>query len=255
MISMQQILDNAVVARSGYRGTLRDADKFHCSDAGTCFRKRYFKRLGIEPVVPIPTASLRKMLAGDAGHEMIQGLLKYSGDLYAHEQEVGNEDIKGHHDGIIKPGYGPEKVLVEFKTIEKWSMTHIKGSCKCAGSFDADGKPKDHSFGPKPEHLLQMFTYWLFLRAEYTGLNQATIVYVKREDFGAEQFDFQWSDEIAQKVAAEWSPLLAFWQTKTLPDCTCDKDYGGNGLAYCRYKNEDGTKCCQPELLEKTNEK
>ncbi len=246
LVDVQAIIDAAVIKRSQSRGAMRDSGKFHVSDAGTCYRKRYLKRLGVEPIVPIPTASLRKMLAGDAGHDMLQGLLRYSGDLFASEQEVGNQDIKGHHDGIVKPTYGPEKVLLEFKTIEKWAMTHITGSCSCQGD-------KAHPYGPKPEHKLQMFTYWAFLRNEYIGLNQTSLIYVKREDFGAKQFDFVWSNDIRDQVAAEWAPLLHHWDTKTLPPCTCHKDYGGNGISYCRYKNEDGTECCDANLVNTLN--
>lgn len=242
LIDVQAIIDAAVEKRSQVRGEARDADKFHVSDSGTCYRKRYFKRLGIQPTIPIPTASLRKMLAGDAGHDMLQGLLRYSGDLYASEQTVGDDNIKGHHDGIIKPGFGPAKVLLEFKTIEKWSMSHITGACSCAG-------PKAHAYGPKPEHELQMFTYWTYLREEYTGLDQAALVYLKREDFGAKQFDYVWNESVAQRVLEEWEPLLTYWRKLETPECTCDRDFNGAGRGYCRYKSEDGLTCCNRDLL------
>ena len=241
MINSQLIIDRAIQKRSQVRGSARDLTFFHISDSGTCYRKRYMKRLGVEPIIPIPTASLRKMLAGDAGHEMLQELLRNDGALFAYEQKVGNEDIKGHHDGIIKTE-GGAKVLLEFKTVEKWAMSHITGSCTCSGD-------KAHDYGPKPEHKLQMFTYWRFLRTDYKNLDQASLVYIKREDFGAKQFDFLWDESFNQIVIDEWLPLLKYWAKQELPPCTCHLDYGGNGVKYCRYKNEDETNCCMEELI------
>lgn len=231
MIDIQKMIDKAVEQRSQVRGSLRDNDYFHVSDAGTCYRKRYFKRLGIEPRVPIVVGALRKMLAGDAGHEMLQQTLQRYGTLLAAEGEVTTSitQIKGHFDAIVEDD--KDRVLIEFKTIEKWGMTHIK---------------KD---GPKVEHLLQMFTYWHLLRPDYTNLNQATLVYIKREDFEAISFDYLWDTSIKDQVLAEWQPLTKFWRNRELPECTCNRDYGGNGVKYCRYINPDGETCCSKELL------
>lgn len=233
LLDIQKMIDEAVELRSRVRGSLRDNDFFHVSDAGTCYRKRYFKRLGVEPQVPIVVGALRKMLAGDAGHEMLQRTLDQYGALFAAEGTVSNKNIKGHFDAIVKAPDSPTKVLVEFKTIEKWGMSHIKQD------------------GPKPEHMLQMFTYWHFLRPDYTALDQATLAYVKREDFEVVSFDYLWDDSISDRVREEWKPLTKLWERRELPQCTCNRDYGGNGIKYCRYIAADGESCCSEELLTK----
>lgn len=230
VIDLQKIINDAVEKRSQIRTGSRDTSYFHVSDAGTCYRKRYLKRLGVEPKVPIAVGALRKMLAGDAGHEMLQNTLKWHGALFAAEGEILTNDIKGHFDAIVKSS-GISKVLTEFKTIEKWGMKYIKED------------------GPKSEHILQMFTYWSHLRKDYTALDQATLFYVKREDFEGVPFNYLWSDDIADKVAQEWMPLIKAWTAKKLPDCTCHLDYGGNGIKYCRYISEDGETCCSEDLL------
>lgn len=245
IISVQKIVDAAIERRNQVRAGDRNNAYFHVSDAGTCYRKRYFKRLGVEPQVEIATASLRKMLAGDAGHTQLQELLKWDNSLFAMEGALGSDQILGHFDGIIKAeGLETKKVLLEIKTVEKWSMSHITGACSCQGTV------KEHALGPKPEHVLQAKTYWFFGRMQYTGLNQMTLFYVKREDFQGVQFDYQWHDDFVVDVQAEWRPLLEYWLKRELPPCTCRLDYGGNGVKYCRYQSADGETCCDPKLLE-----
>lgn len=229
MIDIQSLINDAVEKRSQSRTGKRDSSYFHVSDAGTCYRKRYLKRMGVEPITPIPVGALRKMLAGDAGHEMLQSTLKYYGGLFAQEGEILTNHIKGHFDAVMKDG--DTKILLEFKTIEKWGMKYIKEE------------------GAKSEHIIQMLTYWVFLRKDYTNLDQATLFYVKREDFEGLPFNYLWDDDVIQKVQAEWRPLIEFWENKQLPPCTCDKDYGGNGVKYCRYIADDGESCCSESLL------
>lgn len=242
VIDVQGIIDASVERRNQVRAGARDNAFFHVSDAGTCYRKRYLKRLGVEPQVPIPVASLRKMLAGDAGHVALQELLKWDNSLFAAEGTLGNDQILGHFDGIIKRDGSNQKVLLEIKTVEKWGLGHITGACACRGT------PKEHSLGPKPEYILQAKTYWFFGREQYTGLDQMTVAYFKREDFGGVQFNYEWQDSIATEVMNEWLPLLKAWESKTLPGCTCDKDYGGAGVNYCRFQDGQGG-CCSETLL------
>jgi hypothetical protein len=234
MFNVQSLIDEAIVKRNQVKSGDRDASKFHISDAGTCYRKRFYKRLGIEPTRVIDTPALRKMMAGDAGHEKLQNVLKYYGKLFAHEATLEKEHVVGHFDAIVKDG--PDKVLLEIKTIEKWGMGYIK---------------KD---GPKKEHLIQMFTYWYFLREDYKDLDHACLSYVKREDFGTTDFYFNWSDDIEKQVKDEWGPLLKFWENKELPPCTCNEDYGGSGPKYCRYGTSD-TECCDEKLWEEYKKK
>lgn len=229
MIDIQELVNQAVLKNNQVRGGYRDASKFHVSDAGTCYRKRYFKRLGIKPEFDIPVAALRKMLAGDGGHLQLQSVLGKYGKLFAAEKELETDDVKGHFDAIVAEKQ--EKTMLEIKTIEKWGMTYIK---------------KD---GPKKEHLLQMFTYWAHSRGDYTKLDQATLFYVKREDFEGVQFNYKWSKDILDQVNHEWAPLLQYWREQKIPPCTCHEDYGGKGMQYCRYANEEKTECCSETLI------
>lgn len=244
MINVQKLIDEAVLKDNQSRAGKRDGAKFHVSDAGLCYRQRYLKRLGVTPSRVIDAKSLRKMRAGDAGHKELQGLLAGARKLFASESTVETEHIKGHFDGIVKEG--AEKVLLEMKTNEKWAMGYIK------------------SDGPKPQHLLQMFTYWFFARQDYTHLDQALLFYVKREDFEGVPFNFLWSEDIEKRVAAEWKPLIDYWIRQELPPCTCDQDYMNssgvsNGPKYCRFPHfdEEGKQdgCCHESLLETVEKK
>lgn len=230
---MQTLLDQIIEKNNQVKAGDRDKSKFHVSDAGTCYRKRFYKRLCIEPTRKIETPALRKMLAGDAGHEKLQWLLKRYGNLFASEGTVETEHIKGHFDGIVKNG---NKALLEIKTIEKWGMGWIKKA------------------GAKPEHKIQMFTYWWLLRKDYHDLDDAVLSYVKREDFEAKDFYFKWSDEIEKQVMAEWQPLIKYWENQELPPCTCHTDYGGNGVKYCMYQTDE-LNCCDEKLFKPITKK
>lgn len=226
-INIQTIINEAVEKNNQYKALDRDASKFHISDAGGCYRARFLKRLGVPPVRVIDTPSLRKMLAGDAGHEKLQKLLWRNKKMFLAENEIETEHLKGHPDGILKDG---GKCLVEFKTIEKWQMMHIKKT------------------GAKQNHILQMFTYWMLLREDVKGLDQAILSYVKREDFISHDFYYFWSDDIKTKVEAEWKPLIKYWIDQKLPPCTCSTLFDGSGPKYCRYGVTE-TECCDEELF------
>lgn len=226
MFNVQSLIDEALQKNSQYKASTRDGAKFHVSDAGGCYRARIYKRMGIEPTREIEIQGLRKMTAGDAGHQKIQSLLKYNGMLYMSETELETEHIKGHPDAVVKNG---SLSLLEIKTIEKWGMTYIKKQ------------------GAKREHQLQMFTYWTMLRTDLPNLNNAVLSYVKREDFEAKDFYYNWSEDIQRKVDDEWNPLIKHWVDKTLPDCTCNVMYDGAGPKYCRY-GIDEINCCDISL-------
>lgn len=227
MFNFQTLIDEVVIKNNQYKGGQRDNAKFSVSDAGTCYRKRYLKRLGVPPTREIEVAALRKMLAGDAGHSKLQSLLKYQGKLYMSETELETDHIKGHPDAVVKNGV---LSLVEIKTVEKFSLAWIKKQ------------------GAKPEHKMQMFTYWSLLRKDLPELNDAVLTYVKREDFEAHDYYFKWTPEIAKQVEDEWNPLIAYWNKKELPPCTCNVDYGGSGVKYCLYQ-QDELNCCDKDLV------
>jgi hypothetical protein len=232
LLNFQDILYEIVEKRGQFRSNARDSEKFHISDSGGCYRARYMKRLGIQPTFPIPPGALCKMMAGDAAHDQLQRILKSYDKLLAAETTVGTDDVIGHFDGIVR--HDEAKFLLDFKTIEKWGMTHIR---------------KD---GPKREHMLQLFTYWYFLRKDYKDLDQASLVYVMREDYQIKQFDWLWSDDVAAEMSREWSPLLAYWDRKELPPCTCTELYNGTGPKYCRFKTDEiGSSCCDELLINK----
>lgn len=230
MIDVQNLINEAIERNNQVKAGGRDSNYFHVSDAGTCYRKRFYKRLNVDVPNEIPIANLRKMVAGDAGHEKLQYLLRSGGNLFASENEISAEHIKGHFDGIVREG--DQLTLLEIKTIEKFSMRYIKEG------------------GPKPEHEMQMFTYWHLLRKYYTNLNSASLSYVKREDFESKDFNYTYTDDLAEKVLAEWNPLIGFWKDQKLPPCTCAHDYNGNGIKYCRYQVSDEL-CCPESLFDK----
>lgn len=229
MYNMQSLIDEVIEKNNQVKGGFRDNLKFNISDAGKCYRERFYKRLGLDSTRTIETSGLRKMVAGDAGHEKLQQLFRRYGKLFLAETTVEAEHYKGHPDGVIKNGV---KSLLEIKTIEKWGMSHIVKT------------------GAKREHKLQMFTYWSLLRNDVTDLDHAVLSYVKREDFECRDFYFNWSEEIQKEVDVEWQPLINYWLKQELPPCTCKDLYDGAGPKYCRY-GIDEESCCAETLFVK----
>lgn len=232
MTDVQALIDGSVQEWSDTKSAQRDNSMFSVSDAGLCYRSRFLKRQGVAPTRVTPVGALRKMLAGEAGHEKLQEVLSASGALLSSEVPVqAGRGILGHYDAVVAAPDGAQ-VLLEFKTIEKFQMAHIK---------------KD---GPKNPHILQMFTYWHLLKRSNANpeLGQASLIYLMREDFQAISFDYLWDPEVSKRIKNEWAPLLAFWDHQDLPPCTCGSDYGGKGVSYCRYQTSPDT-CCDEALF------
>ena len=66
-LNIQTIINEIVEENNQYKSGLRNNGKFSISDAGTCYRARIYKRMGVEPTRTIPIENLRKMVAGAAG--------------------------------------------------------------------------------------------------------------------------------------------------------------------------------------------
>lgn len=226
MFDINTLINEIVIKNNQIKSGGRNKDRFHVSDAGGCYRARFYKRLGVEPTREIDAPALKKMIAGDASHEKLQQLLRRHGNLVASEGTVETEHYIGHFDAIVKNGV---KTLLEIKTTEKWGMGHIKKT------------------GAKKEHELQVFTYWSLLRNDYKDLNDCTILYMKREDWEGVPFNYMWSDKIQEKVDQEWLPLIGYWTSKKLPPCSCKDLYDGAGPKYCRYATSE-TECCDSSL-------
>lgn len=228
--NIQNLINEVITKESAYNTSKRDNRKFSISDSGGCYRARIYKRLGIEPTRTIEIEALRKMQAGSSAHDKLQALLTKGKYMFLSESRLEDEHRIGHPDGVIKSGNN--KILVEFKTIEKFQMGYIRKQ------------------GAKQPHVLQMFTYWSLLREDIKDLDHAVLSYIKREDFEALDFHFIWNDSIQGLVNREWHPLITHWVEKTLPECTCHLMYDGNGPKYCNYLNNiENLTCCDSKLF------
>ena len=227
MFDINTLINEIVIKNNQVKSGDRNKTKFHVSDAGGCYRARFYKRLGVEATRQIEAPALKKMIAGDASHEKLQYLLRRHQCLVASEGTVEAEHYIGHFDAIVKNGV---KTLLEIKTNEKWGMSYIK------------------KLGAKKEHELQVFTYWTLLRNDYKDLDDCTILYMKREDWEGKAFNYIWNEEIQAKVDAEWNPLIEHWTKGELPPCSCPSMHDGSGPKYCRYGTTD-TECCASELF------
>ena len=97
------------------------------SSNGTCYRARYYNRVGLSPVDTFPPRTLRIFSNGHDAHARIQEYLARSGILLMEEVPIFNKKYKviGHGDGLVD--ISPTEVaLIEIKTINSKGFQSLK---------------------------------------------------------------------------------------------------------------------------------
>lgn len=110
------------------------------SMAGTCLRKRYYARTGVETDGNVDARSQRIFDNGTYFHIRMQRYLMEQGILLMDEIPVLDPElnIQGHTDGLLEIGAG-ECAILELKSINDNGFNNLKDA--------------------KPEHILQGLTY------------------------------------------------------------------------------------------------
>lgn len=269
---------------------LRDyGDYWSASQAGYCYRKVIFDRLGIPPVEP-DARKQRVFSSGHIFHEWIQDITKQTGLSIAQEVELQDEDlmIRGHFDDLVlvqdwaAEGVKPDEpkpptihahnqhlILYDYKTAHSRSFTYSKD------------RPMSRY------HRYQLGTYMYMLRSDTakfkedifmvpTGflwtewrpkLTEARILTISKDDLRMAEKQLLWSPELEKEIKEWWTKLNEYWNDKKLPPCTCadhekNTKTGKGFMADSRYNPYyyDGEPCSvkwfakHPELVNKWKE-
>lgn len=263
---------------------IRDyGDYWSASSAGYCMRKLIFERLGVPPVKKEgDERKTRVFEAGHVFHAWVQEITQQAGLSVAQELELQDEDlmVRGHIDdlvlvdtGMLEGGrrYEGNKVT----ELEKTPIKHLilyDYKTQHANAFTwQKGRPVSYY------HEMQVGTYMYMLRnamlpvgaskilvdaikeavgsGQITGLQEARILKISKDDLRMDENQILWSPELKIKVLKYWSDLNVYWANRKIPPCTC-ADHENGFLAKEAYNPYFyNGKPCSIELYNKFKEK
>lgn len=257
---IRPLVDDYLLAKSKEE---RDyGDYWGASSAGYCMRRNIFERLKVPHVESDSDARKQRVFeAGHIFHEWLQRITKNAGLSVVQEMELQDEDlmVRGHFDDLVLVGeaFGvPEPDLYEklplgsgvqrkqehtqwlkdrtehYKKTKRLILYDYKTQNSRAFSYQR-GKPMSYF------HKMQTGTYTYMLRkllaepvkpAELEGLpelNEARVLKISKDDLRMSEDSLIWSEALGQEVTAYWDKLNEYWESKTIPPCTCADREGG----------------------------
>lgn len=245
-----QGLINAHVAKLGEQK--KEYKSWRCSSLGSCPRKHFYARLGIEPTSPPDERTQRVFEVGNIFHEWIQSLVMDTTisqpDDAIVEQELYDQelDLGGRYDMRIKTR--GKDILFDIKTQHSrafwWMLQKAKGYTK----KDGTKIPPTPISEQKKEHRQQLGGYMLMLKRMGAPVDEGRMLYVSKDDLCMEEITFHLTPELEKSVLDELAMLNKHWAEKTLPPCTCAEMYDGKGIQYCNFQTEGRNACCDESL-------
>lgn len=189
-------------------------DYWPASSAGYCMRKVTFDRLQ----VPYTSADARKQRVFSVGHifhAWIQDITKKAGLSVGQEVELISDElmVKGHVDDIIRSD--GKVMVVDYKTQNSSAFSWQKG------------KPISYY------HRMQVGTYMYMLRMtdDFDGLpNEGRLLKISKDDLRMTEQQLLWTPELEQDIRNYWTTLNDYWESGTIPPCTC-ADYENGFMA------------------------
>lgn len=258
----------------------KEYDSWRASSIGQCLRSHYFKRLGIEPTIPLTDITLRKFEAGNIFHDFIQGITEKEvdklGGVVSNEVEMlDNElDLGGRYDMLIE--LDDKRILKDIKSQHSGMFHKLQREAKELTKEDtSEGRQRGmkEAFWEKyPHQVMQLAAYMVLLKRAGQPVDEGVIVRVSKDDLSLAEVHFELTDELEKRVLDEVALLNKHWKEKTLPYCTCsESDWG---VKYCSYGDPKSlkavektsgttgkkykskpeiTKCCSESLWKKEN--
>lgn len=215
---------------------LRDyGDYWSASSSGYCMRRLIFERLGVPKIEQEDEARKQRVFtAGHVFHEWIQKITKDTGLSIAQELELQDEDlmVRGHIDDLVL--IDGKLILYDYKSVNSRAFIWAK----------KNGNKISHY------HRMQVGTYMYMLRNmdkdieksksglsfsnhiignnfSTENLTEARILKIEKENLMMMEQQLLWSPELEKDVVGYWKTLNAYWKTRKIPACTCDKYEGG----------------------------
>jgi hypothetical protein len=155
---IKELIYDAMLKKDDY-GASGD---IHPSMLNNCMRQLYYKKIKAEITNPITAASYLKMEMGNAGHNVIESIIKNIPDI----QVIATENYATIIYDNLKWNYKPDSVI---KLKDKTYILEIK--TVYARGFDAI------ETDPRDEHLLQIYCYMTF-----ENIHDAILLYTGRDN-------------------------------------------------------------------------
>lgn len=195
-MELAMIIDEYCQQRQQRDTEARDNSKFRVSDAGKCRLMRYWKRLGREYTLDIPSKSLRAMDIGIQLHDWIQRILKVQGGLIYAELEVSDDHRLGHLDALVE--MDGQMILYDFKFVNGKKLYYLTRN----SPLKAD---KQHSH--------QIVTYADMI----TFLpDELRVAYIDRDSLDILEIPVDYA-QMRPDVFQDWDTLITAWERQEEP--------------------------------------
>jgi len=187
----------------------RDNNWWFASELGTCLRKQFLRRLGVNPV----QKEFRIAFLAEQGkviHDRMEAIAKQAGILVNSEYTLTNEQYryKGRFDLLVNLGNGtdPYLSLIDIKTQRPEAF------------FRRAKLPEGQRVAAFQKK--QLASYFYFARMIWPTIRDARIYYLDRGGGVREEYLFKFGKEAFKEVLDELETLNKYWQEKKLPPCS-----------------------------------
>ena len=208
-MSIQQMIDNALLKEEEIKSTRIRSGKFSPSSFGRCYRMQYWNRKNEPKSNPVDVEALRRFKVGNIIHEYMQQFFPQA------QKEVKIEvadDVIGFADIVLADE------VVDIK------------SCRTF-EFKLLVKPNYDIEVGKTTNCLQVMSYALFLNKP-----QGRLIFIEKDALDSTEFVLQtkdWKDRIEDELTI----LRGQWKKDELPSPN-PRAYGGHEGKYCSYRDK-----------------
>jgi hypothetical protein len=247
---IRPVVDDYLLAKAD---EVRDYGPYwSASSAGYCMRKLIFERLKLQSTLGKDPRRQRVFSAGHIFHGWLQELTRNAGISVAQEEELidNNIMVKGHFDDLVL--IDGKLILYDYKTVNSKAFTWAK----------ATGNAMSHY------HRMQLGTYMYMFRKPTVWLpkndlllmkermTEGRILKISKDDLRMAEQVLPWTAALEKEVVGYWQTLNGYWQSQTLPQCTC-ADYENGFMAREKFNPYwyDGEPCSETYFKEQGGSK
>jgi hypothetical protein len=211
-MSIQQLIDNALLKEQEIKLKRVRSGKFSPSMFGRCYRAQFWNRLNEPQTNPPNAEALRRFKVGNIIHDYVQQFFPSATEI---KIEVA-DDIIGFADIVL-----PDEV-VDIKSCRSYEF-------KLMLKEDYDIKTAKFNNG------LQVCSYAYFL-----GKPKARLIFIEKDELDSKEFPLVVADW-KQAIDDELEILRGHWKKQELPK-PLPRAYGGKECQYCNWLDK-----CKPK--------
>lgn len=213
-----------------------------------CERKIYYSSAGVPEDYPFPIDSKKRMLVGDAVHEMLHGLLKKSGVLIEYYNPDGSIPVDWKDPSKQDREFPLECKDLYIKRGKIDAVMIIDGELWLGEFKSINLKGFQSLQEAKRDHVIQAVLYWYVFNLllsegkfshikELQGFTKAKGVrwlYVNKDDTQLKEFVMTDGDEMFKQIVNKIMALRTNYDAKVLPPKTPDYCYSCQWRDKCK---------------------